>query len=229
MTPVTPLPTAWPTLVLGSTSKYRAQLLERLGLPFVSRAPGTDETTLQGESPRDTAARLALAKALAVANLAEGDEVIIGSDQVADLHGQALGKPGHHAAAVAQLQAMSGQTVLFHTALAVVRARPGQAVQVIGQSINTVSVVFRPLSATQIETYLRLEQPYDCAGSAKAEGLGTVLLERIDSNDPSALIGLPLITLCSLLCLADLDPLAWHARAHQPAPPSTPPVPRLEP
>ena len=197
-------------LVLGSTSPYRAQLLSRLGMPFQPRAPKTDEAPLPGETPVATAVRLARLKAEAVASRPEAesqDEVVIGSDQVADLAGQPLAKPGDHDRAVAQLQAMRGQSVLFHTAVCVVRRRTGfQA-----QALSTVRVMFRDLSDDEIETYLRLEEPYDCAGSAKAEGLGTVLLERIESDDPSALIGLPLIPLGRMLRDAGLDPLAWHA------------------
>jgi septum formation protein len=206
--PSTPHPT-WPGLVLGSTSRYRAELLRRLGLPFTTRAPQTDETALDLEAPRDTAVRLALLKARAAASASQADEVVIGSDQVADLDGLALGKPGTHERAVAQLQAMRGHSVLFHTAVAVVRPHTGFE----AQAISTVRVVLRDLSDEQIETYLRLEQPYDCAGSAKVEGLGTVLLDRVESDDPSALIGLPLIPLARMLTQAGLDPLTWHAHA----------------
>jgi septum formation protein len=196
-----------PTLVLGSSSAYRKELLARLRLPFATRSPDVDETPQLDETPLLLAQRLALAKAQAVALgcEAEGmDAIVIGSDQVADLNGQCLGKPGSHANAVAQLRAMSGQTVRFHTAVAVLRPHTGfQAT-----FLNTVSVGFRTLDAATIEAYLQLEQPYDCAGSAKAEGLGIALLERIDSNDPTALIGLPLIELTEALRQAGLDPLA---------------------
>lgn len=203
-------PSALPALVLGSTSPYRRELLGRLGLPFRIQAPEVDETPAAGERPIALAQRLALAKARAVAAACPDDVVVIGSDQVADLHGQPLGKPGQHDRAVRQLQAMRGQEVLFHTAVAVVRRRIGFEAEL----MSTVHVHMRHLSDHEIETYLRLEQPYDCAGSAKCEGLGIVLLDRIDSDDPTALIGLPLIPLARLLRDAGLDPLQWHARAH---------------
>ena len=175
-------------LVLGSTSRYRRELLGRLNVPFEVSAPDVDETPLPGEQPTLLAQRLALAKAQAVAQKFP-HAVVIGSDQVADLHGQPLGKPGTHERAVAQLQQMRGQTLVFQTALAVVCLETN----FVQQDIAAVRVVFRDLSDDEIETYLRIEQPYDCAGSAKSEGLGIALLERIDSDDPTALIGLPLI------------------------------------
>jgi septum formation protein len=175
-------------LVLGSTSKYRRELLSRLNMPFEVAAPDVDETPQRGEAPAALAQRLALSKAQAVAAKFP-QAVVIGSDQVADLHGQPLGKPGNHDKAVAQLRQMRGQTVIFQTALAVVCLETG----FVQQDIAAVRVVFRDLSDDEIETYLRIEQPYDCAGSAKSEGLGIVLLERIDNDDPTALIGLPLI------------------------------------
>ena len=181
-------------VVLGSTSRYRRELMERLRLPFSVGAPNVDETPWPGESPRDLALRLALAKAKAVAEQHPG-AVVIGSDQVADLAGQALGKPGEHARAVAQLRQMRGKTVIFQTALAVVCLDSGfEAVD-----LAAVRVVFRDLSDEEIETYLQAEQPYDCAGSAKSEGLGIALLESIDNDDPTALIGLPLIRTARLL------------------------------
>jgi septum formation protein len=183
-----------PTLILGSTSAYRRELLSRLRLPFEVCAPQVDETPLPGEAPADLARRLALAKAQAVAQQ-HPDAVVIGSDQVADLNGQALGKPGTHERAVAQLQRMRGQNVLFHTAVAVVRASTGYA----KVDLACVTVRFRELSDQQIENYLRAETPYDCAGSAKSEGLGIALLSSIDSDDPSALIGLPLIRTCRMI------------------------------
>lgn len=193
-----------PTLVLGSSSAYRQALLQRLGLPFVVRSPDVDESPLAGEAPRALAGRLALAKARAVATACgEDDVLVIGSDQVADLHGQALGKPGSHAGATAQLRAMRGQTVHFHTALTVCRPRTGYERTV----TETVSVDFRPLSDVEIEAYLQREQPYDCAGSAKVEALGITLLSRVASDDPTTLIGLPLIALCRLMREAGLDPL----------------------
>jgi septum formation protein len=195
-----------PLLVLGSGSIYRRELLARLHLPFVVRSPDVDETPRAGEAPLTLAGRLALLKALAVSKvcLAEGlDAVVIGSDQVADLDGQCLGKPGSHERAVEQLHAMSGQTVRFHSAVAVLH--PASGLQ--SEFVNTVDVRFRDLDPGTIETYLRLEQPYDCAGSAKAEGLGIALLASIHSSDPTALIGLPLIELAQVLRQVGLDPL----------------------
>jgi septum formation protein len=191
-----------PRLILGSTSRYRRELLTRLRLPFEVEAPGVDETPRPGEAPAALAQRLALEKARAVAARHPRD-VVIGSDQVADLAGEPLGKPGDHARAVAQLQRMSGQRVVFQTALAVVRRDTGfEAVD-----LAAVSVTFRTLSDTEIETYLRLDEPYDCAGSARSESLGVALLSAIDSDDPTALVGLPLIRTCALLRAAGLDPL----------------------
>ena len=186
-------------LVLGSTSVYRRELLQRLRLPFTVAAPAVDETPLPGEPPAQLAQRLALAKAHAVATL-HPEAVVIGSDQVADLAGQPLGKPGDHARATAQLQRMRGHTVVFHTAVAVVCHASG----FVQTDLAPVRVRFRDLSDAEIERYLRAEQPYDCAGSAKSEGLGISLLEAIDSDDPTALIGLPLIRTCRLLRAAGL-------------------------
>jgi septum formation protein len=184
-------------LVLGSTSRYRRELLERLRVPFEVAAPDVDETPLPGELPASLAVRLALAKAQAVAAQFP-KAVVIGSDQVADLNGQPLGKPGTHERAVAQLGQMRGQTVIFQTALAVMCLETG----FVQQDIAQVRVVFRDLSDDEIENYLRAEQPYDCAGSAKSEGLGIALLERIDSDDPTALIGLPLIRTARMIAAA---------------------------
>ena len=181
-------------LVLGSTSPYRRELLERLRIPFVVSAPGVDETPHPGEAPQALARRLALAKARAVAAL-RPEAVVIGSDQVADLAGQPLGKPGEHARAVEQLRQMRGQTVIFQTALAVVCLASGFE----EVDLAEVRVVFRDLSDEDIEAYLQAEKPYDCAGSAKSEGLGIALLESIDNDDPTALIGLPLIRTARLL------------------------------
>lgn len=186
-------------LVLGSSSRYRRELLERLRLPFTVAAPETDETPLPGEAPRALALRLALAKAQAVAAL-HPEAVVIGSDQVADLEGEPLGKPGNHARAGAQLRRMSGQTVVFQTALAVVCTATGFC----EVDIAPVEVRFRTLDDASIERYLRAEQPYDCAGSAKSEGLGISLLDAIVSDDPTALVGLPLIRTCRLLRAAGL-------------------------
>jgi septum formation protein len=184
-------------LVLGSTSRYRRELLERLRVPFAVAAPHVDETPLPGELPASLAVRLALAKAQAVAAQFP-KAVVIGSDQVADLNGQPLGKPGTHERAVVQLRQMRGQTVIFQTALAVMCLETG----LVQQDIAQVRVVFRDLSDAEIENYLRAEQPYDCAGSAKSEGLGIALLERIDSDDPTALIGLPLIRTARMIAAA---------------------------
>ena len=191
-----------PELILASTSRYRRELLERLRIPFRALSPETDETPLPGEAPAALAERLALAKARALAARFP-DAVVIGADQVADVDGSAIGKPGDHARAVEQLRAMSGRTIVFQTALAVVRASAGFA------EVRRVPVPvrFRALGDAEIEFYLRTEQPYDCAGSAKCETLGIALLEAIESDDPTALIGLPLITTCTLLRAAGLDPL----------------------
>ena len=181
-------------LILGSTSRYRKELLTRLRIPFETAAPDVDETPHSNESPKDLALRLALAKARAVA-LKHPDAVVIGSDQVADLDGIPLGKPGNHTNAILQLQRMRGKTVIFQTALSVVCIATGYE----RTDLAEVKVKFRDLSDAEIETYLRAEEPYDCAGSAKSEGLGISLLDAIDNDDPTALIGLPLIRTCQLL------------------------------
>lgn len=190
-----------PPLILASTSRYRQELLSMLRLPFEAVAPNVDETALAGEAPAALAERLALAKARAVAATHPGT-IVIGSDQVADLDGTALGKPGGHAAAVAQLRRMSGHAVIFQTAVAVIA--PGLA----AIERAAVRVRFRALTDDAIEAYLRADEPYDCAGSAKVESLGIALLEAVESDDPTALIGLPLIRTCSLLRRAGLEPLA---------------------
>lgn len=203
MTAPTPRP-----LILGSTSPYRRELLNRLRLPFDTATPDVDETPQPGESPRDLACRLALAKAQTVARSAP-QAVVIGSDQVADLNGQPLGKPGNHERATMQLQQMSGQTVIFQTAVAVVCQATGfEAVD-----LAVVKVLFRHLSAAEIDAYLRAETPYDCAGSAKSEGLGIVLLESIENDDPTALIGLPLIRTARLLRQAGIPLISNQVRA----------------
>jgi septum formation protein len=187
-----------PRLVLASSSAYRRELLARLRLPFEAVSPDIDETPLAGETPTDTALRLARAKAAAVAARLPG-ALVIGSDQVATLDGEQIGKPGSHAAALAQLQKMRGREVVFHTALCLWDGRvadPAAAAQV--EDVQ-VTVAFRDLPDAELDAYLRIEQPYDCAGSAKNEGLGIALLERIDSHDPTALTGLPLIALTSML------------------------------
>jgi len=193
-------------LILGSTSRYRRELLERLGIPFKVAAPDVDETPLPQEAPRVLAERLALAKAKAVAAQFP-QAVVIGSDQVADLNGQSLGKPGTQERAVAQLRQMRGQTVIFQTAVAVVCQESGFE-QI---SRATVKVTFRDLTDDEIENYLQLEKPYDCAGSAKSEGLGIALLASIDSDDPTALIGLPLIRTCEMLRAAGIELLSGKA------------------
>jgi septum formation protein len=201
-------PNAFPRLILGSTSRYRRELLDRLGLPFEVQSPDVDESALPGEAPDKLALRLALSKAQAVAAQHPDDIIVIGSDQVADLAGHPLGKPGTHEKAVEQLQAMRGQTLLFQTAVSVVRPATGFAHSL----LDTTRVQMGTYSDQDIDTYLRREQPYDCAGSAKAEGLGIVMLDRIESDDPTALIGLPLILTTRLIRQAGLDPLAWHTR-----------------
>jgi septum formation protein len=190
-------------LVLASTSRYRKMLLERLGLPFVTVAPGIDETPLPDEAPAATAFRLAEAKARSVAS-AHPDAIIIGSDQVADCEGRPVGKPGTHDRAVAQLAELSGQTVVFHTGLCVLDARSGQC----QTALVDVRSTFRFLSPQEIKSYLRSERPYDCAGSVRSEALGIALFERIESDDPTALIGLPLIRLTSMLRAAGIVVLA---------------------
>lgn len=196
--------------MLGSTSPYRKELLARFGLPFETCSPRTDEQPRPGEAPSDLALRLAKAKAQDVCHQlqadANADVLVIGSDQVAELHGQALGKPGNHQRATEQLRAMRGQEVRFHTAVCVMRP----ASQFAGTHLSTVTVTFRDLSDADIDTYLHAEQPYDCAGSAKAETLGIVLLERIVSDDPTSLIGLPLIATARLMRDAGADALAWR-------------------
>ncbi len=187
-------------LILGSTSAYRRSLLERLQLHFEVIAPQVDETPGAGEHPRDLACRLALAKAKAVARL-HPDSVVIGSDQVAELDGLPLGKPGSHDRAVAQLRAMRQRLVVFHTAVTVACEASG----FLESELAVVRVRFRNLSDQEIENYLLLETPYDCAGSAKSEGLGITLLEAIESDDPTALIGLPLIRTARLLRLAGVS------------------------
>ena len=187
-------------LILGSTSRYRRELLQRLRVPFEVVSPDVDETPLTGEAPQALATRLALAKAKAVAAL-HPHAVVIGSDQVADLNGEPLGKPGTHERAVLQLQRMRGHTVVFQTAVSVVCQDSGFEQTELAQ----IKVRFRDLSDTDIEAYLRAEEPYDCAGSAKSEGLGIVLLDAIDNDDPTALIGLPMIRTARLLRAAGIE------------------------
>lgn len=182
------------TLILASTSRYRRELLQRLGLPFDVARPNTDETPLLGEHPRALAIRLAQAKAQAVASLQANDCWVLGSDQVAEVDGLPLGKPGERSAAIAQLSAMSGKVVHFHTALCLAHT-DGRCFHESDQT----DVHFRPLAADEIERYVDAEQPLDCAGSFKSEGLGITLFSAIDNRDPTALIGLPLIATARLL------------------------------
>ena len=179
-------------LVLASTSPYRRELLARLGIAFDTARPEVDETPLPGESPTDLACRLAVAKAAAVA--AGGDAWVIGSDQVAELDGAALGKPGSRDRACAQLAAMAGKAVRFHTGVCLAHG-DGRRLQ----ALDTTTVRFRPLTAGEIARYVDAEQPLDCAGSFKSEGLGIALFEAIETRDPSALVGLPLIATARLL------------------------------
>lgn len=205
MNPVTSTATesAARALVLGSTSRYRRDLLQRLRIPFDVAAPDVDESPLPGENPAQMAGRLALAKARAVARQFPA-AVVIGSDQVADLKGAPLGKPGSHERAVIQLRQMRGQTVVFQTAVAVVCLETGFE----QSDLAAVRVRFRDLDDAEIENYLRAEQPYDCAGSAKSEGLGIALLDAIESDDPTALVGLPLIRTCKMIRAAGIALLA---------------------
>ena len=181
-------------LILASSSVYRRSLLQRLGIAFTTVSPDVNETPLPGERPEATALRLAVSKAQAVSTVNPGG-LIIGSDQVADLDGAALGKPGNHDKAVRQLRALSGRRVVFHTALCLLDAASGHHQL---QNVPT-AIQFRQLSDAQIERYLQIEQPYDCAGSAKIESLGIALVEKIDSDDPTAIIGLPLMRLVTML------------------------------
>jgi septum formation protein len=193
-------------LVLASTSRYRRALLAQLGLPFETAAPDTDETPLPGETPSATALRLAAAKARSVADRHPG-ALIVGSDQVADCAGRPIGKPGSHERAVEQLRALSGRTVVFHTGLALLDAASGHC----DTAMVDVRSRFRVLAPTEIEDYLRRDQPYDCAASVKSDALGIALFERIDSDDPSALVGLPLIRLTGMLRAAGVAILARDA------------------
>jgi len=190
-------------IVLASTSRYRRELLARLGHPFEVAAPDVDESPLLGEPPARTASRLALAKARAVARRYH-DALVIGADQVADVDGVAVSKPGNHADALSQLRRLSGRTIVFHTAIALVDAASGRT----GSRMVDVRSTFRALTDEAIERYLHLERPYDCAGAVKSEALGIALFESIESADPTALIGLPLIALVDLLREAGFDVLA---------------------
>ncbi len=193
-----PSPSTFPRLILASSSKYRKELLGRLHLPFEVLVPNIDETPHPGEAPEQTAMRLAREKSCAVLTQAPGT-LVIGSDQVATLDGEQIGKPGSHDKALEQLRKMRGKRVIFHTALCLWDGRnpdPAQAVQL--ENVQTF-VTFRDLPDAELEAYLRIEQPYDCAGSAKNEGLGIAILDKIESTDPTALTGLPLIALCTML------------------------------
>lgn len=191
-----------PPLILASTSRYRHELMLRLGLPFTVAAPGVAEAALHGETPAQTALRLSEAKARAVAaGLAGG--LVIGSDQVAECDGEPVGKPGTHDAALAQLKRLSGRTVTFHTGLALVNAASGR----VQRELVDVTSTFRTLSPAEVEAYLARERPYDCAGSVRSEALGIALFERIASDDPTALIGLPLIALSRMLRAEGVNPL----------------------
>jgi len=181
-------------IVLASTSRYRRELLARLHLPFLVAPPSVDEAHRPGESPRAAALRLAQEKARAVAARHPG-ALVIGSDQVAELEGTPIGKPGEFAAALEQLERMAGREVWFHTALAVLDVPSGE-IQV--DDVPT-RVRFRSLPRTTLEAYLRLDSPFDCAGAAKIEAAGIALVESVESNDPTALIGLPLIRLTTML------------------------------
>jgi septum formation protein len=191
-------------LILASTSKYRRELLARLGLPFEAIAPGVDEAALAGEAPRDRAARLAAAKARSVRAT---DAVVIGSDQVASLEGVVLRKPGGAATALRQLEAAQGNTVLFHTAITVIDTTAARE----WSYVDLTQVRFARLPTAALERYLEIDEPFDCAGSFKSEGLGVALFERVDTTDPTALIGLPMIWLAAALRSAGLDPLAGRA------------------
>jgi septum formation protein len=193
---------ARPVLILASTSRYRRELLARLRLPFEVIAPGVDEAARTAEVPADLARRLSRAKAQVV-SMQQPDAVVIGSDQVCELDGEAIGKPGTHERAVQQLRRLSGQRAIFHTSVCVMRRSTGYE----SHAAAPVVVRFRTLQAQEIEHYLRTEQPYDCAGSAKCETLGIALLEAIESDDPTALVGLPLIRTARMLREAGIDPL----------------------
>jgi septum formation protein len=189
-----------PAIILASTSRYRRELLARLQLPFTTRSPDAVEDAIPGETPATMAARLALAKARSIA---APSTLVIGSDQVASLDGQLLRKPGSALAAAAQLRACQGRTVLFHTAVAVIATDSGTTLQ----HVDCTEVSFRRLADSALEQYVRLESPLDCAGSFKSEGLGVALFERISSQDPTALIGLPLIFVADALRRLGADPL----------------------
>jgi len=192
----TAIPPGFPHLVLASSSAYRKELLARLQLPFDAISPDIDETPASGEQPEQTALRLARQKSEAVSSSNPGS-LIIGSDQVATLDGEQIGKPGNHENALRQLIKMRGRRVIFHTALCLLDNR-GKKPSIQIENIQTF-VTLRNLSETELDAYLRIEQPYDCAGSAKNEGLGIAILEKVESVDPTALTGLPMIALSGML------------------------------
>lgn len=192
-----------PTIILASSSAYRKELLARLGLPFIAISPEIDETPLVNEQPEQTALRLAQIKAETIARM-HTNAIIIGSDQVATLDGNQIGKPGDHARALKQLQVMRGRKVIFHTALCVVSTMQHHREYAIQKKNCQTMVRFRDLSDAEFDAYLHIEKPYDCAGSAKNEGLGITLLESIQSDDPTALTGLPLIALTTMLRKLDI-------------------------
>ncbi len=192
-----PSTATFPRLILGSSSPYRKELLLRLRFPFDILAPDIDETPLPDEAPEASAMRLAEQKAIAIATRAP-QAVVIGSDQVATLDGGQIGKPGTHENALAQLQLMRGREVVFHTSLCLLDTRSGAPLPTQVENVQTL-VTFRDLPDAELDAYLRIEQPYDCAGSARNEGLGIALIESIRSTDPTALTGLPLIALTSML------------------------------
>jgi septum formation protein len=192
-----------PRLILASTSPYRVELLKHLGLPFVAEAPGVREDAIPGEAARARALRLAHAKAAAVA-LRHPDAWVVGSDQVADLGGAILDKPGDPERCRAQLAAESGRSVEFHTAAVLLRAAPRH----VAEHVDCTTVRFRELSATEIARYVELDRPLDCAGGFRSEGLGAALFESMETRDPAALVGLPLIWLAGALRAAGVDPLA---------------------
>ena len=194
---------AFPSIVLASTSRYRRELLERLRLPFDVRAPDIDEMALPSESPRETALRLAREKAVTVAARFPGT-VVIGSDQTVDTGGVSLGKPMTHDNALAQLELLQGRSAVFYTAVAVV----GPAAHNVQEDCIQTTVKFKRMAKERLENYLRADQPYDCAGAAKIESLGIALIDSVESSDPTALIGLPLIRLTSMLAAAGVDVLA---------------------
>jgi septum formation protein len=193
-TMTSPRNTALPSLILASSSSYRRELVERLGLPFSAIAPEIDEVALEGELPAATSVRLAEAKARAIA-VRHSDALIIGCDQVAACDGIAIGKPRDRDDALGQLKSMRGRTIVFHTALTLLNARTGRC----QSALVDVASTFRSLDDGQLAAYIDRDQPYDCAGSVKCESLGIVLFSRIASDDPTALVGLPLIRLTDML------------------------------